>query len=690
MPTKRKAHYKKKLSGIYGKNNKPIGKSKAKWRYKRSGDEPEAVDADLEVKEEVKVQEPVAEPPKKEEQPAPQPPVEQPKPQPQPSKPMSRAMMQLLLAVLFAGMGVILLLGTILLNIPMQNAIENRKQDRLEIRMDLSTMIGAVLPSMKVDDELNDMVLRALEKQEATYRAESKKTVNEIEALRGADENIQNLLLSGPYADADFNVIAEKNKTTNECLSFIQGPVNDIDAQIAEMGVATLKQQIDEYKGSVKTETSENEEGETVTETVVEGGLIPTLQKEKDALQKKHDEIKGKLDTLDEYLADIDPKITTMYNRLELKTPAGDRFAKMKAISEYVTNVHPDDNIYLQDIVDKLASFPGESREEDDILFIMQIEEDTGLRFPTVNYGQDYQLTKLSNGMMLCYEVYSLPYISTYQGLKNLIAYFNDNDEFYASVYTLSMQYNPMDQTIRGNIVIMHYYLLSEDAEYVPPVVEGIKPGIDGIFGEVTDTHLSKKSPYSFADLHKWLKEDGMSFEEVVDFLKSEGYPATELAWILKEEYTSPDQLPQFLEDYGEEGVEYDIDYAMNLLECDLTTLIEIYKTPDGGSNKDETTEDDEKEEDKTEDNTNNENAKEYTFADVQEMLNQDKTLAEVRDEMVANGNDALDLAQVLKDGLGSEEEVVDFLKEHDYNTLDSVLDLFDCTEDDLKSIVNY
>ncbi|MBQ2807300.1 MAG: hypothetical protein IJF08_09635, partial [Clostridia bacterium] len=197
----------------------------------------------------------------------------------------------------------------------------------------------------------------------------------------------------------------------------------------------------------------------------------------------------------------------------------------------------------------------------------------------------DYQHVKLSNGMLLCYEVYSIPYYASYRGLKNLIAYFNDNDDFYASVYTLSIQYNPADQSIQGNMVILHYYLLDENAEYVPPVIgEEIIPGIDGIFGDVTDNnkHQGKQSPYTVDDVKGWL-DDGMSFEDVRDKLKSEGYPATEFAWIMKEEYKTPTEMQAFLEEYGEEGVEYDLDYVLELLECDLTTLMDIYYAKDPG-----------------------------------------------------------------------------------------------------------
>lgn len=488
-----------------------------------------------------------------------------------------KGLRQLVPAVLFAGMGVILLLSTFLLFYrPMQQNNKALSDERLKERMQLSTLIADVFPAMNVDDELTDAIHRALESKKKTWSKESAQVAGEIEQLRQDNALISQLLTDTGYDTGDFNEIVKDPESTAICLESVNYTLSGVDAQLQQLGVANLKEQIAQLKGTVTTVTREDENGEIITETVVVGGLVPEAQAKKDELQKKYDEAQGKLDALDEYLSKIEYKVTTMYNRLDNPPKATNVFGKMEAISAYCKQ-NSEKNMFLADTTAKLASFPGVSKEEDDILFMMKIESETGIRLQQVNYGQDYQLTKLSNGMLLCYEAYSIPYVATYEGVKNLIAYFNENDDFYASVYTLSMQYNPMTEVIQGNIIILHYYLIEEGAEYVPPVLdEEIIPGIDGIFGEVTDNGKGKQSQYTPDDVKAWL-EQGKSFEEIRDQLKSEGYKATELAWILKAEYKTMDELQGFLDEYGEEGVEYDLDYVLALLECDTDTLIDIY-----------------------------------------------------------------------------------------------------------------
>ncbi len=501
-------------------------------------------------------------------------------------KAMGKGVRQLILAALFVGMGILLLLSTyVMFYRPMRENNKILSEERLKERMQLSTLIADVFPAMGVDDELTDVITRALESKKKTWSSESAQVAAEIEKLRSDDELIAGLLSGAGYATSDFTQIVKDPESTAICLGAVNYTLSGVDAELERLGVATLKEEIGALKGTVTTQTREDPEtGETITETVVVGGLIPEAQAKKDSLQKEYDEVKGKLDALETYLEQINHKVTVMYNRLDNPPKAYDVLGKMAAISAYAKE-NPENNMFLTDTAQKLASFPGESREEDDILFIMKIEAETGIRMQQVNYGQDYQLTKLSNGMLLCYEVYSIPYYATYQGVKNLIAYFNENDDFYASVYTLSMQYNAMNETIQGNIIILHYYLLEEGAEYVPPVIdEVIIPGIDGIFGDVTDNGKQEDamSDYTPEQIEEWLA-GGMTLEQVRQKLTGEGYPETELLWILKKKYKTQDEIREFLAIYGDQSVDYDnqmetLAYLQRIFpNTELETLIDIY-----------------------------------------------------------------------------------------------------------------
>ena len=604
-------------------------------------------------------------------------------------KPVLRMLIQIVLSAIFVTLGLVLLISTFALFYrPMHKNNDIMADTESKMNDELEEILNDVFPSMEPDDELSEMILRALENKKNTLKQEANQVVGEIETLRQSDETIAALL---EQAGLDSSNLKNPDALSRG-QAIVQASVNDVDKQLEELGVTALREQIAVYKGTTTTVTREDENGEIITETVTTGGLVPEMQAKKDELQKKYDDVKSKLDNLDTYIEDIDLKVTQMYNRLETGEKVYDVYAKMEAISAYV-KANPVDNIFIKDTSDKLASFPGESKEEDDILFIMKVESETGIRMQTVNYGQDYQLTKLSNGMLLCYEVYNIPYYATYNGWKNLMAYFNDNDDFYASVYSLTMEYNALNESIQGNMIILHYYLLSEDAEYVPPVVEEeIIPGIDGIFGEVTDNGITngKISPYTVSDIKEWMDEDpDMTLYDVRNRLKKEGYHATELAWILKEEFTDPNDMKGFLDEYGDDRVDYEntkelSNYLTKLFECDEATLYMIYST-----SNDDTTEDEGEEDDTTEDTTTGKQS-DYTFADVQGLLNQGKSLEQVRDQLVSEEYDAKELAWILKEEYSSPDEVYNFFEATEpgkYTDKETVLELFGCTEEELKDI---
>ena len=713
---KKKPHYKKKPNGIY---NKKLTRGKSRSKDKGGKIDHLIEELVVQAQHQVHVAEPseeilvpiadaqgeAAEPIQGSDAQAEAPAAQETTQQPAQKKPMtpgSKLIMQVAMAGAFVCMGLILLLSTaFLVYYPMREQNEALAEERLASRMELSLLIADVFPSMKADDELNDMLLRALENRKNTLRKEGNTVIKEIGTLQ-SDEIIAGLLEETGYVGADFAGLPKDSVQTKALLDTLGIPIGAIDAQIEEMGVAKLKEGIALYKGTTTTVTKEDENGETITETVVTGGLVPEMQAKKNELQKKYDDMKAKLDALDAYIFDNRGKISGMYNRLENAPDVESDYTKMEAITAYV-KAHAEDHMFLKDIEDKLASFPGESKEEDDILFMMKVESETGIRLQTLNYGQDYQHVKLSNGMLLCYEVYSIPYYATYPGLKNLIAYFNDNDDFYASVYTLSMQYNPANQSIQGTMVILHYYLLEQGAEYVPPVIdEVITPGIDGIFGDVTDNGLhGKQSNHTAEEVEQWLK-DGATLLEVRDRIKAEGYPATELAWILKEKYKTSSEIQGFMTQYGG-----DVDYSKrenleSFFECDIFTLLEIYNYKEPVKPEDpedpETPEDPENPEnpENPEDPEQGEQPSsgklsDYTVADIKGMMDgaDGMSLADVRDKLKAEEYPAIELAWILHEEYQTESEVLAFMVEYGevFLSLDEATEFFECTLEDLKEI---
>ena len=132
-------------------------------------------------------------------------------------KAMSKGLRQLILAALFVGMGVLLLLSTYAMFYrPMRENNKILSEEKLKERMQLSTLIADVFPAMNVDDELTDVITRALESKKKTWSSESAQVAGEIEKLRSDDALIAGLLTGAGYATSDFSQIVKDPDSTAE------------------------------------------------------------------------------------------------------------------------------------------------------------------------------------------------------------------------------------------------------------------------------------------------------------------------------------------------------------------------------------------------------------------------------------------------------------------------------------------
>ena len=163
---------------------------------------------------------------------------------PKEKRPMTRGvrmLMQTAMAGAFVCMGLILLLSTMyLVYYPMRTQNEALAEQRLETRMELSLLIADVFPSMKVEDELSDLLLRAMENRKNTLRTEGNAAVKEVDALRN-DSEIQQLLTEVGLTSADVHAVVQNNEQTKGFLDTLSVPIGVLDARIAELGVAELK-----------------------------------------------------------------------------------------------------------------------------------------------------------------------------------------------------------------------------------------------------------------------------------------------------------------------------------------------------------------------------------------------------------------------------------------------------------------
>ena len=128
------------------------------------------------------------------------------------------------------------------------------------------------------------------------------------------------------------------------------------------------------------------------------------------------------------------------------------------------------------------SHFPVEMREEDQILYILDLEQVFGHEIE-FDFGRTEPITQLSDGTVLQALKLKINYVTTYEGFKDMLEYLS-KDSRITSVRHADMQYNEETDTLSGAVTIQRYLLVPPGAEYQEPDIE--TPGEIGketIFG---------------------------------------------------------------------------------------------------------------------------------------------------------------------------------------------------------------
>ena len=134
-----------------------------------------------------------------------------------------------------------------------------------------------------------------------------------------------------------------------------------------------------------------------------------------------------------------------------------------------------------------LSAFPAEIRVEDERLSVEYLEEQLKYDIGSLSVGADYSIYTMANGNTLCTQYITVPYETTYEGFKSLVTFFNGENktgELYpASIVQIGVSYN--EGNVTGSMVLRRYYVVGQDAEYIPPKIpDGMFDiGVDNIFG---------------------------------------------------------------------------------------------------------------------------------------------------------------------------------------------------------------
>lgn len=119
--------------------------------------------------------------------------------------------------------------------------------------------------------------------------------------------------------------------------------------------------------------------------------------------------------------------------------------------------------------------FPAELREEDQIMYVLYLEELFGTEID-FSFGSVMPLLRLNDGAILEGVTLTVNYETTYEGFKEMVNYLA-TDERITSIQYTTMDYDPESDTATGSLTLLCYVLNSDLTEYQEPEVETPQTG---------------------------------------------------------------------------------------------------------------------------------------------------------------------------------------------------------------------
>ena len=142
--------------------------------------------------------------------------------------------------------------------------------------------------------------------------------------------------------------------------------------------------------------------------------------------------------------------------------------------------------------------FPQEIREEDQILYLLYLEQVFGGEFAelgftqnlyetqgqnTFEFGQVQPIQILSDGAVLQALDINLTYNASYDGFKKMVHYLA-TDSRVTSIRFATFNYNVLDETLSGQLALRLYLLDATDRDYTKPEIANPGTGKTNMFND--------------------------------------------------------------------------------------------------------------------------------------------------------------------------------------------------------------
>ena len=145
---------------------------------------------------------------------------------------------------------------------------------------------------------------------------------------------------------------------------------------------------------------------------------------------------------------------------------------------------YAEETVKVKEEMEKLldsVDMPGAILEEDQILFIRDLERLTSQKQTQIVFGADSKLFA-TGSLVLNEKTFPYSYSLPYKEFKELITFLVNKEDTPMSLVSLTIAYDAQTDTVAGTMILRRYYVTGLD-EYEPPVIPGIQVGTDTILG---------------------------------------------------------------------------------------------------------------------------------------------------------------------------------------------------------------
>ena len=137
-----------------------------------------------------------------------------------------------------------------------------------------------------------------------------------------------------------------------------------------------------------------------------------------------------------------------------------------------------------------LACFPADIKEESEIMYAVELENNVDIEFSSLNYGSD--ITLLSDDGTETEEAtlagYCLPmtmvYRTSYNGLKSAIIHTNQHKNRMV-IDSVTASFDSATGYLSGGMTLNQYYIAGTENAYQEPYVPPLEFGLPNIFGTI-------------------------------------------------------------------------------------------------------------------------------------------------------------------------------------------------------------